>query len=104
MIPSDNLKKNFFLFTCPGHTHILTYLTAHYEVICLHNQMQLKFGYDLKLRMWDESGGYAFSTAFRVEILRKRREKKNGRMCSRQLSTTTSYETKNNNHYFLHIR
>ena len=38
--------------------------------------MQLKFGYDLKPKMWDESGGYAFSIVFRVEILRKRRKKK----------------------------
>ena len=38
--------------------------------------MQLKFGYDLEPKMWDESGGYAFSIVFRVEILRKRRERK----------------------------
>ena len=44
-------------------------------VICVHNRMQLKFGYDLKPKMWDESGGYAFSIVFRVEILRKRRAK-----------------------------
>ena len=37
--------------------------------------MQLKFGYDLKPKVWDESGGYAFAIVFRVEILRKRKKK-----------------------------
>ena len=38
--------------------------------------MQLNFGYDLKPKVWDESGWYAFAIVFRVEILRKRGEKK----------------------------
>ena len=44
--------------------------------------MQLKFGYDLKPKVWDESVGYDFAILFRVEILRKRK-KMSGRMCSR---------------------
>ena len=49
--------------------------------------MQLKFGYDLKPKVGDESGGYAFAIVFRFEILRKRRQRKkrNGRIFSRLL-------------------
>ena len=51
--------------------------------------MQLRFGYDLKPKMWDESGGYAFSIVYRVEILKKRREKKNMEGCTQDDWSTT---------------
>ena len=43
--------------------------------------MQLKFGYDLRPKVWDESGGYPFS----YSIWSWDSKKKNRRMCSRWL-------------------
>ena len=40
--------------------------------------MQLNFGYDLKPKVWDESGWYAFAIVFKVEISRKKGEKMDG--------------------------
>ena len=56
--------------------------------------MQLNFGYDLKPKVWDESGWYAFAIVFRVEILRKRGEKKVDGCAQDDWSTTTKGDNK----------
>ena len=51
--------------------------------------MQLKFSYDFKPKMWDESGGYAFSIVFRAEIFRKRRKQEKLEGCAPDDRSTT---------------
>ena len=55
--------------------------------------MKLKFGYDFKPKMLDESGGYAFSIVFRVEILRKRREQKKWKDVLQMMGVLTKKES-----------